>query len=121
MDPNRAKTSRAKSKRKPGRQPGYGGHTLQPVDNPDEINQLKLDRQALPPGKRKDTGYERRKVFDLVIQRHVPEYRGERLANERGASITAEQEWRKSPRPREVLRIRREREALWRNQKQGTS
>jgi transposase len=90
MDPNRAKPSKAKNKRKPGGQPGHEGHTLQPVDNPDEIKNLTIDRQALPLGKWKDAGYERRQVFDLVIRRHVTEYRAERLVNEGGEYITAE-------------------------------
>jgi transposase len=90
MDPNREKTSGAKNKRKPGGQPGHEGNTLQPVDNPDEIKELKIDRKALPPGKWKDAGYERRQVFNLVIKRHVTEYRAERLENENGEHITAE-------------------------------
>jgi transposase len=90
MDPNRVKTSRAKNKRKPGGQPGHEGNTLQPVDNPDEIKKLKIDRGTLPGGKWKDAGYERRQVFDLVIKRRVTEYRAERLVNERGEYITAE-------------------------------
>ncbi|GHV87384.1 transposase [Spirochaetia bacterium] len=90
MDPNREKTSRAKNKRKPGGQPGHAGNTLQPVDNPDEIKELKIDRKTLPAGKWKGAGYERRQVFNLVIKRHVTEYRAERLENERGEYITAE-------------------------------
>jgi transposase len=90
MDPNREKSSRAKKERKPGGQAGHEGNTLQPVDHPDEIKQLKIDRKTLPGGKWKDAGYERRQVFDLVIRRHVTEYQAERLENERGGYITAE-------------------------------
>ncbi|MDR2095147.1 MAG: DUF6444 domain-containing protein, partial [Treponema sp.] len=89
MDPDREKNSRAKKKRKPGGQPGHQGNTLQPVDHPDEIKELKIDRKTLPDGKWKDAGYERRQVFDLVIRRHVTEYRAERLENEQGEYITA--------------------------------
>jgi transposase len=90
MDPNREKTSQAKNKRKPGGQPGHEGNTLQPVDNPDEIKELKIDRETLPPGKWKSAGYERRQVFNLVIKRQVTEYRAERLENEHGEYVTAE-------------------------------
>jgi transposase len=90
MDPSREKTSKAKNKRKPGGQPGHEGNTLQPVDNPDEIKELKIDRKALPPGKWKNAGYKRRQVFNLVIKRHVTEYRAERLENENGGHIRAE-------------------------------
>jgi transposase len=50
MDPNREKSSKAKKKRKPGGQPGHEGNTLQPVDNPDEIKEIKIDRKTLPGG-----------------------------------------------------------------------
>jgi transposase len=89
MDPNREKSSRAKKKRKPGGQPGHEGNTLQPVDHPDEIKEIKIDRKTLPGGKWKKAGYERRQVFDLVIRRQVTEYRAERLENEQGEYITA--------------------------------
>jgi transposase len=90
MDPNREKTSKAKNKRKPGGQLGHEGNTLQLVDNPDEIKELKIDRKTLPPGKWKSAGYEKRQVFNLVIKRHVTEYRAERLENEQGEYVTAE-------------------------------
>jgi hypothetical protein len=46
MDPKREKNSKAKKKRKPGGQPGHEGNTLQPVDHPDEIKDLEIDRVA---------------------------------------------------------------------------
>lgn len=89
MDPNREKTSKAKMARKPGGQPGHEGRTLRPVDKPDNIKELKIDRRTLPPGRWKEAGYERRQVFDLIIKRHVTEYRAERLVNEAGEYRTA--------------------------------
>jgi transposase len=80
MGPGREKSSHAKKKRKPGGQLGHEGNTLQLVDNPEEIKKIRIDRKTLPGRKWKDAGYERRQVFDLVIRRHVTEYR----AGERG-------------------------------------
>lgn len=83
-DPNRKKASRAKGERKPGGQPGRRGTTLQPIDDPDEIEILPIDRRTLPPGNYRDAGYESRQVVDLDISRVVTEYRAQVLKDERG-------------------------------------
>lgn len=49
-DPNRKKSSRRKSHRKPGGQVGHKGTTLHPVDDPDEVTDLMIDRRTLPKG-----------------------------------------------------------------------
>jgi transposase len=49
-DPNREKTSQAEGKRKPGGQAGHLGTTLKPVDTPDKIVPLRIDRRTLPEG-----------------------------------------------------------------------
>jgi transposase len=90
MDLNRKRNSKAEGKQKPGGQPGHEGKTLQPVDNPDKIVKVKVDRKSLPPGKWKKSGYERRQIFDFVIKRQVTEYRAERLVNDWDEYITAE-------------------------------
>ncbi|MDR1955968.1 MAG: IS66 family transposase, partial [Treponema sp.] len=90
MDSNRGKNSKAKNKRKPGGQPGHEGNTLRPVDNPDEIVKLLVDREKLPPGTWKNDGYEKRQIFDMRVKCHVTEYRAERLVNGNGEYITAE-------------------------------
>jgi transposase len=89
MDPNREKKPKEKSERKPGGQPGHTGVTLQQCENPDVIIEIKVDRDGLPPGTWKNTGYEKRQVFDLKIARHVTEYRAEILSNETGDKVTA--------------------------------
>jgi transposase len=57
---------------------------LKTGENPED------SRETLPPGKRKDAGYERRQIFDLEIKRRVTEYRAERPVNEGGEYRTAE-------------------------------
>ena len=50
-DPNRKKSNKkGHSKRKPGGQKGHGGTTLEPVDDPDVVTELKIDRRTLPKG-----------------------------------------------------------------------
>ena len=83
-DPNRKKESRAKGDRKPGGQQGRRGTTLQPVDDPDEIEVLPVDRSALPQGRYREVGYESRQVIDLDISRVVTKYRAQVLEDERG-------------------------------------
>lgn len=50
-DPNRKKSSgKGKSNKKPGGQKGHTGTNLQPVDDPDEVQRLKIDQRRLPRG-----------------------------------------------------------------------
>ena len=90
MDPNREKKSKSKQERKPGGQIGHAGYTLQPVDNPDAIIEIKVNRNNLPAGRWKHSGYEKRQIFDLKITKQVTEYRAEIVANEKGDTVTAE-------------------------------
>jgi transposase len=88
-DPNREKSSKAQGKRKPGGQPGHPGTTLKPVDTPDTIVPLTIDRATLPPGEWKEAGWEKRQVIELEIRRVVTEYQAEIVENERGERVTA--------------------------------
>jgi transposase len=88
-DPNRKKNQRSKSDKKPGGQKGRTGKTLEQVDEPDEIEELNIDRTTLPPGEYKSVGVEKRQVFDLDIKVVVTEYRAEILQNEQGERFTA--------------------------------
>jgi transposase len=47
-DPNREKTRRKASTRKPGGQPGHAGNQLKPFSDPDEIETLSIDRRHSP-------------------------------------------------------------------------
>lgn len=85
-DPNREKFSKkGKSDRKPGGQKGHNGTTLEPVDDPDEVTELKVDRRTLPKGKvYRDVGHEMRQVIDIDIARFVTEYRAQVLEDDQG-------------------------------------
>lgn len=90
QDPNRVTKERAKSDRKPGGQQGRIGKTLQPVDDPDEVKVVKVDRRTLPKGSAfMLAGYETRQVFDIDISRLVTEYRAEILEDEQGNRVIA--------------------------------
>ena len=88
-DPNRPKSRRPKGQRPPGGQNGHVGTTLQPVDEPDVISVLAVDRSTLPEGDYQPAGFEKRQVFDLDIALVVTEYRAEILADSQGRRFTA--------------------------------
>ena len=88
-DPNRKKICKAKGGKKAGGQKGRVGVTLQRVDDPDEIEAIKLDRRKLPPEMYKEMGYESRQVFDIEISRVVTEYRAQILEDSKGKRFMA--------------------------------
>lgn len=88
-DPNRKKKKKGKGKRNPGGQPGRNGTTLEPVDEPDEIIPIKLDKRRLPRGEYREVGFEARQVIELEISRIVTEYRAEILENAAGKRFVA--------------------------------
>ena len=88
-DPNRPKTPKPKGSRNPGGQNGHVGTTLQPVEEPDTIEHLTVDRSTLPAGDYRPAGFEKRQVFDLDIRLVVTEYRAEILADAQGQRYTA--------------------------------
>ena len=91
-DPNRKKSSnKGKSDRKPGGQKGHTGTTLQKVDNPDLVKQLKVDRRSLPKGRKyQQDGYETRQVIDIDISRFVTEYQAQVLKDDQGNRFVAD-------------------------------
>ena len=88
-DPNRTKTSKGASDKKPGGQKGHVGKTLEKVKNPDKIKVIPFDRYLLPPGIYKEVGHEVRQVFDIDISRIVTEYRAQVLEDEKGVQFIA--------------------------------
>ena len=90
-DPNRKRTSKkGKSDRKPGGQKGHNGTTLEPVDDPDEVTELKIDLRTLPKGPQyQEVGYEIRQIIDIDISRFVTEYRAQILEDNQGNRFVA--------------------------------
>lgn len=89
-DPNRKKKTGAnKGNNKPGGQPGRVGKNLEPVDNPDTIIPIKLDKRRLPKGNYIEVGFESRQVIDIEISRIVTEYRAQILEDGTGKQYVA--------------------------------
>jgi transposase len=84
-----AKSKRGGHQRKPGGQKGHPGSTLERVDNPDQIENIVVDRRTLPPGPYKNAGYEARQVIDILITKFVIEYRAEILQDADGHQVAA--------------------------------
>lgn len=92
-DPNRKKGVKKKTKgkkRKPGGQPGHNGTNLKPVDNPDSIETINIDKRTIPPGQYKEVGFEKRQVIDIEISTHVIEYQAQILEDSQGKQYIAE-------------------------------
>jgi transposase len=70
-DPNRGKGTKGTTNNKPGGQPGRIGKNLKPVDNPDNIIPIEVDKSTLPPGNYRAAGFEARQVVDLKISRII--------------------------------------------------
>jgi transposase len=96
-DPNRKKVRKVKGGKKPGGQKGRVGVTLQKVDDPDKVENIKLDRRKLPRERYREMGYESRQVFDIDISRVVTEYRAQILEDSKGNRFVA-------PFPKEVTK-----------------
>ncbi len=61
------------------------------------MEEIKIDRRTLPKGQYKDVGYEARQVFDVIVSRHVTEYRAQILEDQDRNRFVA-------PFPKEVTR-----------------
>ena len=83
------KSNRNQPGRKPGGQKGHPGSNLNPVENPDEIKSIMLNRKSLPKSRYRVVGYSARQVIDIRISRYVIEYRAEILENTEGVQFVA--------------------------------
>jgi len=88
-DRNRAKEPKSTTGKKAGGQNGHVGTTLKKIDDPDEIKEIEVDRDQLPPGRYKHVGFEFRQVFDIDLSRVVTEYRAQVLEDEKGNRFVA--------------------------------
>ena len=89
-DPNRDKKGKNNEEgKKPGGQKGRVGKNLQPVENPDEITAISIDKRTLPKGKYRNAGYDARQVIDIRISRFVTEYRAQILEDQNGNRFVA--------------------------------
>jgi transposase len=88
-DPNRKKNPRGKGTNKPGGQPGRTGTNLEPVEAPDTIIPIKIDKRHLPKGDYHEVGFESRQVIDIEISRIVTEYRAQILEDAEGRRYVA--------------------------------
>ncbi len=85
------KKKRKKTNKNPGGQKGHNGSTLKPVDNPDKIQDLKIDKRTLPRGKEyTQDGYIARQVVNLKISSSIIEYRAEVLVDNEGHQYIAD-------------------------------
>jgi len=89
-DPNRKKNNKSKNtNRKPGGQLGRVGVNLHPVENPDKIIDLTIDKRTLPHGEYTNMGFEARQMVDIVISCVVTEYRAQILEDMHGSRYIA--------------------------------
>lgn len=88
-DPNRRKNKSTTGNGKPGGQPGRVGKNLEPVDTPDNIISIKLDKRTLPRGDYRDVGFEPRQIVEIEISRIVTEYRAQILEDAQGKRYVA--------------------------------
>jgi transposase len=94
QDPNRLRRRRIdkgikRKKRKQGGQVGHTGSTLEKVENPNEIEEIFINKKTIPPGIYKHVGFESRQVFDIKISTHITEYRAEILEDKKGNQYVA--------------------------------
>jgi transposase len=90
-DPNREKKPRGKSNKPRGGQKGHPGSTLEPVDEPDEIKFILIDKRTLPSGETYTSGgYTARQKVEIKISRITIEYRAEKLIDSAGNIYEAE-------------------------------
>lgn len=88
-DPHRQRKAKKPGDKKAGGQNGHQGSTLKPVDKPDEIKVIRLDKRTLPRGHYHDVGFEARQVVDIRISTVVTEYRAQILEDAQGQRYVA--------------------------------
>lgn len=87
---DKKKKKRKKSTKKPGGQKGHKGARLEPVDEPDEVIEIPIDRRTIPSGEYTEGESVKRQVFDIVINKVVIEYQAQVLVDKDGNEFVAE-------------------------------
>jgi len=77
------------STRKPGGQPGRTGVQLKPVENPDQIKIINLDKRTLPRGSYTEIGFDKRQVIDIETNIIITEYQAQILEDSKGQRFVA--------------------------------
>ncbi|NRB21491.1 IS66 family transposase [Candidatus Dependentiae bacterium] len=89
-DKIKKKKKQKKTNKNPGGQKGHQGSTLEPVNDPDQIHDIAIDKRTLPKGKKYTIdGYEARQVINMKISSYVIEYRAQVLVDEQGKKYVA--------------------------------
>ena len=89
-DPNRKKKGKRNATgKKPGGQNGRKGSQLKPVDNPDKIEIIDVDKRTLPRGTYIEIGYTKRQVIDIQTKVIITEYQAQILEDNSGKQVTA--------------------------------
>ena len=89
-DTDKGNKNRKKSNNPRGGQKGHKGVTLEPVDDPDKIEDIAIDKRTLPRGKSyRPGGYKARQVVNIIISRTITEYRAEILIDDEGNEYIA--------------------------------
>ena len=89
-DLNRKKSEKKASNKKQGGQLGRVGKNLMPIETPNEVVKIAVDRSKLNDEEYQEAGYEARQVFDIRISRYVIEYRAQKIRGSDGKIYTAE-------------------------------
>ena len=87
-EPNFRAKERQKSRHLLGGQVGHKGVTLQPVGKLDQVNPTAMKPKDVPPDYR-NVGYGARQVFDIILKRHVIEYRADVYEEDKGHRLVA--------------------------------
>jgi transposase len=91
LDMHRKKVlKKPEEKKATGGQKGHIGTTLMPVEKPDEVVELFVNRSELPQDSYKNVGYESRQSVEIRLTKNVIEYRAEVLENSKKEKFKAE-------------------------------
>lgn len=84
------KKPKPKGKKKSrGGQNGHKGTTLTPVETPDHVKDILIDRSTLPKGNYTESGFESRQVVEVIMTSAITEWRAQVLVDQHGKRFVA--------------------------------